>query len=46
MSDLSKPLLTFAGYHLRAKPLCDGCIKMERFELDEPQTNAGLDRTV
>lgn len=29
-----KPLLTFAaGYHLRARPLCDGRVKLKNFEL-------------
>jgi 4,5-dihydroxyphthalate decarboxylase len=34
MSDAQRPVLSFAaGYHLRAKPLCDGRVKMENFEL-------------
>ena len=34
MSDMQRPVLSFAaGYHLRAKPLCDGRVKMENFEL-------------
>ena len=34
MSDTERPLLSFAaGYHLRAKPLCDGRVKMRNFEL-------------
>lgn len=34
MSETQKPLLSFAaGYHLRAKPLCDGRVKMKNFEL-------------
>jgi 4,5-dihydroxyphthalate decarboxylase len=34
MSDVQRPVLSFAaGYHLRAKPLCDGRVKMENFEL-------------
>ena len=34
MSDTQRPVLSFAaGYHLRAKPLCDGRVKMENFEL-------------
>jgi 4,5-dihydroxyphthalate decarboxylase len=34
MSENKKPPLTFAaGYHLRAKPLCDGRVKTRGFEL-------------
>ena len=34
MSDMQRPVLSFAaGYHLRAKPLCDGRVKMQNFEL-------------
>jgi 4,5-dihydroxyphthalate decarboxylase len=34
MSDTQRPGLTFAaGYHLRAKPLCDGRVKMKNFDL-------------
>ena len=34
MSDAQRPVLSFAaGYHLRAKPLCDGRVKMKNFEL-------------
>jgi 4,5-dihydroxyphthalate decarboxylase len=34
MSDTQRPVLSFAaGYHLRAKPLCDGRVKMRNFEL-------------
>ena len=34
MSDTQRPVLSFAaGYHLRAKPLCDGRVKMQDFEL-------------
>jgi 4,5-dihydroxyphthalate decarboxylase len=34
MSDAEKPILSFAaGYHLRAKPLCDGRVKLVSFEL-------------
>jgi 4,5-dihydroxyphthalate decarboxylase len=34
MSDAEKPILSFAaGYHLRAKPLCEGRVKMINFEL-------------
>ncbi|HEX2260938.1 MAG TPA: hypothetical protein VHJ56_04840, partial [Candidatus Binatia bacterium] len=34
MSDIQRPVLSFAaGYHLRAKPLCDGRVKMANFEL-------------
>ena len=34
MSDGEKPKLSFAaGYHLRAKPLCDGRVKLANFEL-------------
>jgi 4,5-dihydroxyphthalate decarboxylase len=34
MSEAQKPVLSFAaGYHLRAKPLCDGRVKMKNFEL-------------
>jgi 4,5-dihydroxyphthalate decarboxylase len=34
MSDNQKPLLSLAaGYHLRARPMCDGRVKMKSFEL-------------
>jgi 4,5-dihydroxyphthalate decarboxylase len=34
MSENQRPALTFAaGYHLRARPLCDGRVKMKNFEL-------------
>lgn len=34
MSEAQKPVLSFAaGYHLRAKPLCDGRVKMQNFDL-------------
>ena len=34
MRDGDKPTLSFAaGYHLRAKPLCDGRVKLASFEL-------------
>jgi 4,5-dihydroxyphthalate decarboxylase len=34
MTDRQKPLLSFAaGYHLRARPLCDGRVKLKNFEL-------------
>lgn len=34
MKNFQRPGLSFAaGYHLRAKPLCDGRVKMENFEL-------------
>jgi len=34
MSDTQRPVLSFAaGYHLRAKPLCEGRVKMKNFEL-------------
>ncbi len=34
MSDSQKPVLSLAaGYHLRARPLCDGRVKMKNFEL-------------
>ena len=34
MIDHQIPVLSFAaGYHLRAKPLCDGRVKMKNFEL-------------
>ncbi len=34
MSDTQRPVLSFAaGYHLRAKPLCDGRVKVQNFEL-------------
>jgi len=34
MSETQKPTLFLAaGYHLRAKPLCDGRVKMKNFEL-------------
>lgn len=34
MSDTQRPVLSFAaGYHLRAKPLCDGRVKMQNFDL-------------
>lgn len=34
MSDSGKPVLSFAaGYHLRARPLCDGRVGMNNFEL-------------
>ncbi|MGE5216393.1 MAG: ABC transporter substrate-binding protein [Chloroflexota bacterium] len=35
MSDNQKPLLSLAaGYHLRARPLCDGRVKLRSFELN------------
>lgn len=35
MNNSQKPRLSLAaGYHLRARPLCDGRVKMEDFELD------------
>lgn len=35
MSDSQRPVLSFAaGYHLRAKPLCDGRVKMQNFDLN------------
>ena len=35
MNDSQKPRLSLAaGYHLRARPLCDGRIKMKDFELE------------
>ena len=35
MNDSQKPRLSLAaGYHLRARPLCDGRVKMKDFELD------------
>ena len=49
MSDNQKPVLSFAaGYHLRAKPLCDGRVKMKNFELkavgfEEPVELSGGD---
>ncbi len=34
MSENQRPALTFAaGYHLRARPLCDGRVKMKNFDL-------------
>ena len=34
MGETQKPALSLAaGYHLRAKPLCDGRVKMQNFEL-------------
>ena len=34
MSEDQRPVLSLAaGYHLRAKPLCDGRVKMKNFEL-------------
>jgi 4,5-dihydroxyphthalate decarboxylase len=34
MSDTQRPALSLAaGYHLRAKPLCEGRVKMKNFEL-------------
>jgi 4,5-dihydroxyphthalate decarboxylase len=34
MSDSQRPVLSFAaGHHLRAKPLCDGRVKMKNFNL-------------
>ena len=34
MSDGQKPVLSLAaGYHLRARPMCDGRVKMAKFEL-------------
>src|ERR1044071_7671802 len=34
MSEAQKPVLSLAaGYHLRARPLCDGRVKMKNFEL-------------
>jgi 4,5-dihydroxyphthalate decarboxylase len=34
MSDSQRPVLSLAaGYHLRARPLCDGRIKLKNFEL-------------
>lgn len=34
MSDSERPVLSFAaGYHLRARPLCDGRVKMKNFDL-------------
>jgi 4,5-dihydroxyphthalate decarboxylase len=34
MSELSNPPLSFAaGYHLRAKPLCDGRVRLKSFDL-------------
>jgi 4,5-dihydroxyphthalate decarboxylase len=34
MSDTQRPVLSLAaGYHLRAKPLCDGRVKMKDFDL-------------
>ena len=43
MSDDQKPVLSLAaGYHLRARPLCDGRIKLKSFELKaEPFENDG-----
>ncbi len=34
MSDTQKPLLSLAaGYHLRARPICDGRVKLKSFDL-------------
>ncbi len=34
MSENERPVLSFAaGYHLRARPLCDGRVKMKNFDL-------------
>ncbi|HEY3169331.1 MAG TPA: hypothetical protein VGK57_19010, partial [Candidatus Binatia bacterium] len=34
MTESQRPVLSLAaGYHLRAKPLCDGRIQMKNFEL-------------
>ena len=43
MSDSPKPVLSLAaGYHLRARPLCDGRIKLKNFVLKaEPFENDG-----
>lgn len=43
MSDSPRPVLSLAaGYHLRARPLCDGRIKLKNFELKaEPFENDG-----
>jgi 4,5-dihydroxyphthalate decarboxylase len=44
MSKNQRPILSLAaGYHLRARPLCDGRIKMKSFELKaEPFEDDGL----
>lgn len=43
MSDTRKPVLSLAaGYHLRARPMCDGRVQLKNFELKaEPFENDG-----